>query len=201
LYKGRIAVVSSFGAESGVLLAWVAEIDPDTPVLFLQTQQHFPRTLAYRETLTAWLGLTNVRDNVPDPAEAKRSDPTGDLWWFDPDACCGLRKVVPLRAALAPFDAWVSGRKRHQSPTRAHLALTELVDGKLKINPLAYHSAAEVEAEMICRKIPRHALTSHGYPSIGCAPCTRPVANGGSRRDGRWSHSPKTECGIHAALS
>ncbi len=194
-------MVSSFGAESGVLLAWVAEIARGTPVLFLQTQRHFPQTLAYRASLAAWLGLTNVQDIVPDAAESTRSDPTGDLWWFDADNCCRLRKVRPLRAALAPFDAWVTGRKRHQSATRAGLPLIEQVDGKLKINPLAYHSAAQVEAEMISRNIPRHPLTAQGYPSIGCAPCTRPVVNDGSQRAGRWSHAAKTECGIHAALS
>jgi phosphoadenosine phosphosulfate reductase len=196
-YAGRIAVVSSFGAESAVLLALVADIDPATPVLFVQTGQHFAETLAYRHELTATLGLTDVRDIGPTTAERAANDPGDELWRYDPDACCRFRKVTPLERALAPFGAWVTGRKRHQALTRIALPLVERVDGKTKINPLADWTADQVEAEMLRRALPRHSLSLEGYPSIGCAPCTRAVAIGEDPRSGRWAGTGKTECGIH----
>ena len=196
-YAGRVAVVSSFGAESAVLLALVAEIDATTPVLFVQTGQHFAETLAYRQELAAALGLTNVRDIGPTAAERAANDPQDELWRYDPDACCRFRKVTPLERALAPFGAWVTGRKRHQALTRVALPLVERVDGKTKINPLADWTAAQVEAEMARRALPRHSLSLEGYPSIGCAPCTRAVAAGEDPRSGRWAGTGKTECGIH----
>ncbi len=196
-YAGRIAVVSSFGAESAVLLALVAEIDPTTPVLFLQTGQHFAETLAYRSELAARLCLTDVRDIGPTAADRAANDPADELWRYDPDACCRFRKVTPLERALASFDAWVTGRKRHQALTRVALPLVERVDGKTKINPLADWTAEQVEAEMVARALPRHALSLEGYASIGCAPCTRAVASGEDPRSGRWAGTGKTECGIH----
>ncbi len=196
-FAGRIAVVSSFGAESAVLLALVAEIDPATPVLFVQTGQHFAETFTYREELSARLGLTDVRDIGPTQAERAANDPAGELWRYDPDACCRFRKVTPLERALASFDAWITGRKRHQALTRIALPFIERVDGKTKINPLADWTAAEVEAEFVARALPRHALSLEGYPSIGCAPCTRAVASGEDPRSGRWAGTGKTECGIH----
>jgi len=196
-HKGRIAVVSSFGAESAVLLALVADIDPATPVLFIDTRQHFPETLAYRDELTRFLGLTDVRTVGPTNAEIEVNDPPGELWRFDPDACCRFRKVTPLERALAPFDAWVTGRKRHQALTRVALPLVENVDGKRKINPLADWTAAQIEAEIVRRGLPRHRLSEAGYPSIGCATCTRAVASGEDPRSGRWFGTGKVECGIH----
>ena len=196
-YAGSIAVVSSFGAESAVLLALVAEIDPATPVLFVQTGQHFAETLAYRRDLATKLGLTDVRDIGPTSVERAANDPGDELWRYDPDACCRFRKVTPLERALAPFTAWVTGRKRHQALTRVALPLVERVDGKTKINPLADWNADQVEAEMVARALPRHSLSLAGYPSIGCAPCTRAVASGEDPRSGRWSGTGKTECGIH----
>jgi len=196
-FRGRIAVVSSFGAESAVLLALVADIDPATPVLFVDTKQHFPETLAYRDTLIRHLGLTNVRSIGPTEAEIEANDPPGELWKYDPDACCRFRKVTPLDRALAPFDAWVTGRKRHQTLTRVALPVTEQVDGKTKINPLADWTAEQIEAEMVRRALPRHKLSLAGYPSIGCATCTRAVATGEDPRSGRWAGTGKVECGIH----
>ena len=194
-FPGRIAVVSSFGAESAVLLALVAEIDPAVPVLFLETGQHFPETLAYRSHLAATLGLRDVRDVRPQ-ALADR-DPEGQLHAFDPDACCALRKVEPLAEALRPFAAWVTGRKQGQAATRAAMPLIEHEDGRVKINPLARWDARRIEAEMVRRGLPRHPLLGRGYPSIGCAPCTRPVGAGADPRSGRWAGTSKVECGIH----
>jgi phosphoadenosine phosphosulfate reductase len=196
-HAGRVAIVSSFGAESAVLLALVAEIDPLVPVLFVDTGQHFAETLAYRDELVRFLGLADVRSVALRDRERAAEDPDGELWKYDPDACCRLRKVTPLERALAPFDAWVTGRKRHQAFSRVALPVTEKVDDKIKLNPLAAWSAAQIEAEMVRRDLPRHALSLSGYPSIGCAPCTRAVAEGEDPRSGRWAGTGKTECGIH----
>ncbi len=197
LFAGKLAVVSSFGAESAVLLAMVADIDCATPVLFIETRQHFAETLAYRRRLTAALGLTDVRDVAALEAELREADPAGELWQYDPDACCALRKVTPLERALRPFEAWVTGRKRAQSTTRAGLPFLEAAAGKVKINPLADWTSERIEAEMVRRDLPRHPLAGVGYPSIGCATCTRAVAAGEDPRSGRWSGTGKMECGIH----
>jgi phosphoadenosine phosphosulfate reductase len=197
--RGRSAAVSSFGAESAVLLSIIAEIDPSVPVVFLETGKHFPETLAYREELAAHLGLTDVRDVVPREQALRDQDPTGELWYYDPDACCRLRKVGPLERALAPFGAWISGRKRFQAQTRAALPFVEQDGARLKLNPLADWDAGRIEQELTRRALPRHPLVARGYPSIGCSVCTRSVAPGEDSRAGRWSGSMKVECGIHSA--
>lgn len=196
-FAGRIAVVSSFGADSAMLLVLVAEIDRGVPVLFLDTGMHFPETLAYRDDLAARLGLTDVRSIVPDPRDVAFRDARGDLHLFLPDDCCALRKVAPLARALAPFAAWVTGRRRHQAATRTALRFVEHVDGRAKFNPLADWSAERVAAELARRDLPRHPLAARGYLSIGCAPCTRAVRPGEDARAGRWAGHAKTECGIH----
>ncbi len=197
-FAGSIALVSSFGAESAVLLHMVAEIDPATPVLFLETGMLFPETLAYQRDLAARLGLTDLRLIRPDPAELAAEDPSGARHIYDVDGCCDLRKVRPLERALFPFDAWITGRKRRQSDTRANLAVYEEdADGRVKINPLADWDATRIRAHMLAHDLPLHPLVSKGYPSIGCAPCTSPVAAGADPRSGRWSGLDKTECGIH----
>jgi phosphoadenosine phosphosulfate reductase len=196
-FAGRLAVVSSFGADSALLLALVAEIDRRVPVLFLDTGMHFPQTLAYRDALVGRLGLTDVRAVVPDAREVAARDPQGDLHRFIPDDCCALRKVAPLGRALGPFAAWATGRRRDQAATRAALPFVERDGGRIKFNPLADWPAARVAAELARRNLPRHALTARGYPSIGCAPCTRAVQAGEDARAGRWAGHAKTECGIH----
>jgi phosphoadenosine phosphosulfate reductase len=198
-FRGEIAVVSSFGAESAVLLAFVAEIDPDTPILFLDTGQHFPETRLYRDTLVQHLGLRQVIDVTPAPAALARRDPEGMLWAFDPDTCCALRKVEPLAAALAPYRAWVTGRKRFQAETRRELPFLELVEGRVKINPLADWTPERLAAEFRRRGLPPHPLLHRGFRSIGCAPCTLPTAPGEDPRAGRWRGRMKTECGIHSS--
>jgi phosphoadenosine phosphosulfate reductase len=196
-HPGRIAAVSAFGAESAILLALVAEIDRALPIIFVDTRQHFPETLAYRDMLAERLGLTGLRNVAQQQAALAAADPTGELWRYDPDACCALRKVTPLDQALAPFNAWITGRKRHQARTRSALPLVERVGGKQKYNPLAAWTAEQIEAEMQRRALPRHPLSLAGYPSIGCAVCTRAIATGEDPRAGRWSGTGKTECGIH----
>ena len=198
-FPGRIAVVSSFGAESAVILSLVAEIDPMTPVIFLDTRKHFAETLAYRDTLATRLGLADLRVIGPDPSALAEQDSDGRLWQRNSNHCCHLRKVLPLRRALQGFDAWITGRKRYQSSARAQLAPIEVAEGRIRINPIATWTAADVEAAFEAAGLPRHPLVEMGYPSIGCAPCTRPVVSVDSLRAGRWAGTAKTECGIHRA--
>ena len=198
-FPGRIALISSFGAESAVLLDMVAGIDPATPVIFLDTGKLFGETLAYRDTLVARLRLIDVRSVRPAPLTLDTHDPDGDLWRRDPDACCALRKVAPLADALAGFDAWITGRKRYHGAQRTALDAIEAVDGRIKINPLADWSATRIEAEIAARGLPRHPLQELGYASIGCVTCTRRPLPGEAARDGRWAGLAKTECGIHRA--
>ena len=195
--KGRIAVVSSFGAESAALLHLVAAADKDIPLIFVNTQKMFGDTLAYRDELAERLGYTDLRVYRPDPYDLAARDATGLRWSYDPDGCCEIRKVAPLRRALAPFDAWISGRKAFQGSSRAALLRFEIDEGKLKLNPLADWSKDRLEAYVAEHKLPRHPLVALGYPSIGCTPCTSKVAAGEDARSGRWKGWDKTECGIH----
>jgi phosphoadenosine phosphosulfate reductase len=199
-FPGRIAVVSSFGSESAVILNLVAEIDPTTPVLFLDTRMHFTETLIYRDALAERLGLAEVRVIGPDPVAVDAQDPAGRLWQSDAERCCYLRKVLPLRRALRGFDAWITGRKRYQGGTRAVLEPIEADGGRIKINPIASWSSQDIEAAFEFAELPRHPLAGKGYTSIGCAPCTRPVRSPvlePAGRAGRWAETQKTECGIH----
>lgn len=197
---GRAALVSSFGAESAVLLHLVATIDPAVPVLFLDTGKHFAETLAYRDTLAARLALADLRILTPDPAMLAARDAAGERWTYDPDGCCELRKVIPLERALAGFDTVITGRKAFQADTRAALPRFELDAGRLKFNPLARWTKAELDAYFDAQSLPRHPLEAAGYASIGCAPCTSRVAPGEDPRAGRWRGVDKTECGIHAPV-
>jgi len=198
---GRVAIVSSFGAESAVLLHQVAQVEPAIPVLFLDTHKHFPETLSYRDDLIAHLGLTDLRILEPDEAELAARDETGLRWSYDPDGCCELRKVRPLARALAGFDATLTGRKAFQAATRAELPRFEIdtsdAAGRLKINPLIDWDAARIDAYFEEHRLPRHPLVARGFPSIGCAPCTHKVAPGEDPRSGRWKGWDKVECGIH----
>lgn len=197
---GDLAVVSSFGAESAVLLHLVASVDPTVPVLFLDTGKHFAETLAYRDLLAARLDL-NLVVLTPDPEDLAKRDETGLRWSYDPDGCCEIRKVRPLEQALAGYDASFTGRKAFQAATRANLPRFELdtsdAQGRLKINPLIDWSADDINAWFEAHDLPRHPLIAQGYPSIGCSPCTSQVAEGEDPRSGRWKGWDKTECGIH----
>lgn len=198
-FGGRIALVSSFGAEAAALLHVVAKIDRSTPVIFLDTGKHFAQTMSYREDLARALGLTDVRDIRPPADETGRADPKGDLWRRDNDACCALRKVRPLAGALAGFDAWFTGRKRVHGALRAFLPVVEASAPHIKINPLARWTGEDVEAYAAKHDLPPHPLVEQGFRSIGCWPCTAPVATGDDPRAGRWRGLQKTECGIHRA--
>ncbi|MDE3238258.1 MAG: phosphoadenylyl-sulfate reductase [Paracoccaceae bacterium] len=195
---GRVAMVSSFGAESVVLLHLVSIIDRTLPVLFLDTQMLFPETMAYQAEVAERLGLTEIRIIRPDPVAVLARDVDNILHQVDPDGCCALRKTEPLERALKTFDAWITGRKRYQGQTRAALDFFEAEEnGRIKINPLAHWDRQDIQDYMLENKLPRHPLVSRGYPSIGCAPCTTPVKEGEDPRAGRWRGRDKEECGIH----
>lgn len=200
VFRGRIAVVSSFGSESAVLLHMVAGIDPTVPVLFLNTGKLFGETLRYRDRLQELLGLTDLRAVGPHPEDIKRLDSEGTLWSRDPDKCCALRKVWPLQRALQPFEAQVTGRKRFQTKARAELETIEFVDGRFKINPLATFGRGDLERYMERHSLPAHPLVKDGYLSIGCMPCTNRVKEGEDYRSGRWAGLDKEECGIHEPI-
>lgn len=201
-FPGRIALVSSFGTESAVLLALAAEVDPAVPVIFLDTGRHFGETLRYRDRLVARLGLKDVRSIGPEDA-VDTEDRDGMLWHRDSDRCCFLRKVLPLRRALEGFDAWITGRKRYQGGLRTLLTPIEVEDGHIKFNPLANWSREDIDREFAARSLPRHPLEQEGFLSIGCMPCTARLNSeqDGNRRAGRWPGTEKTECGIHLSAA
>jgi len=198
VFRDRIALVSSFGAESAVLLDLVAKVDPATPVLFLDTGNLFAETLRYREALAERLGLTDIRVLRPDAWSLDAEDRDGELWQVDADRCCYLRKVLPLSCGLQSFDAWITGRKRFQGGERGGLATIESDSGgKVKINPLANWTPAEIATYFEVHDLPRHTMQADGYPSIGCVHCTSQAKAWEGARAGRWRHTLKSECGIH----
>jgi len=195
--RERLALVSSFGTEAAALLKVVADVDPAIPVIFLDTGWLFEETLAYRDTLIAKLGLRDVRSIKPQDETLRREDPDRELWFSDPDACCRIRKVEPLKRALAPFAAWITGRKRFQGGLRTAIPVVEADGDRLKFNPFANVTRGEIEAIYAQAKLPPHPLAASGFLSVGCMPCTSRTLAGEDARDGRWRGRAKTECGIH----
>lgn len=211
-FSGRIAMSSSFGPESGVLLSLVSGIDPGLPILFLETGYHFPETLQYKETLTKLFGLTNVMDLTADPrrkAEVVKQY-EGVPYEKNPDLCCQINKVEPLDSALKDFDAWMSGIRRQQTDFRKSIRIVEEYEREgtaegpplhiYKISPLANLTSREAWWHLKEHNIPKHPLYDKGFLSVGCWPCTRPVQPGDDERSGRWAGKPKTECGIHTFM-
>ena len=198
-FGDSLALVSSFGAESAVLLDLVAKVKKDMPVLFLDTGMLFGQTLDYRRNLAERLGLTNVRDLRPAYNDLATEDPEAKLWQTDTDACCNIRKVLPLDRALADFDAWITGRKRFHGGDRLSLPVVEEAGDQVKFNPLANWGKDELDAYAAEHDLPAHPLVAQGFPSIGCWPCTEPAEDGDDTRAGRWKGLDKTECGIHLA--
>lgn len=196
-FPGRVALVSSFGAESSVLLHMVSRIDKTLPVLFIDTKMLFPETLAYRDELVAHLGLRNLIVIGPNERQLAEEDPENFLWSSDPDRCCEIRKIIPLAGELEGFDAWITGRKRFQAQTRASLPLFETDERRVKINPLANWTASGLLNYIRANGLPHHPMVAKGYPSIGCIPCTSPVKPGEDNRAGRWRGRGKLECGLH----
>lgn len=198
---GNVAVVSSFGTESAVLLSLIAKADRTVPVIFVDTLKMFGETLDYRETLISTLGFTDSRAVVPNAEVLAKKDETGLRWSYDPDGCCEIRKVEPMARAKEGLDAWISGRKAFQSVTRQNLPRFEVEDGRLKINPLGDWTKDDLEAWFEAENLPRHPLEAQGYLSIGCEPCTSKVLPGEDPRAGRWRGWDKVECGIHSPVT
>ncbi len=197
---GKTAIVSSFGVESAVMLHLAARLDPNVPVLFIDTRMMFQETLDYQRELADHLKLTNVREISASAEQLRRQDVFGRLHLKDPDACCNLRKTQPLHEALNGYDSWINGRKRHQTVQRANIQPVEVEgDGRLKFNPMLHWDRTAIEMYFETYGLPRHPLASQGFTSIGCAPCTARVNSSDNLREGRWAGFDKTECGIHYA--
>jgi phosphoadenosine phosphosulfate reductase len=195
--REHLALVSSFGTESAALLKVMADVDPAIPVIFLDTGWLFEETLVYRDTLIATLGLRDVRSIKPLEETLSREDANRELWFSDPDACCQIRKVEPLKRALAPFSAWINGRKRFQGGLRATIPVVEDDGIRLKFNAFANLAREQIEAIYKLAKLPPHPLVASGFLSVGCMPCTSRTSANEDVRAGRWRGRAKTECGIH----
>lgn len=196
-YRDRVALVSSFGAESAVLLHMAAQVSKDIPVIFLDTGKLFAVTHDYQADLAARLGLNNLRTIHPETEDIKTEDRSGALWREDPDRCCTIRKTWPLNRALKGFDAWVTGRKKFQNTDRKQASGVQTQDGRLILSPLLNWPKPSIDAYFETHGLPRHPLVRDGYLSIGCFTCTLPVGEGEDQRAGRWQGQAKTECGIH----
>ncbi|CAN5127951.1 phosphoadenylyl-sulfate reductase [soil metagenome] len=197
---GHVAVVSSFGTESAVLLHLVSRADRNVPVIFVDTLKMFPETLDYRDTLITAFGIRNSFVVTPEADMIEKKDATGLRWSYDPDGCCAIRKVEPLARAKKGLDTWISGRKAFQSVTRQNIPRFEIEDGRMKLNPLGDWTKADLDAYFAEQDLPHHPLEAQGYLSIGCEPCTSKVQAGEDPRAGRWRGWDKVECGIHTPI-
>jgi phosphoadenosine phosphosulfate reductase len=187
----RLCLTCSWQRQSSALVHMVSELELGVDVVELDTLVLFPETYATRDRLVEQYGL-ELKSFRP-------LDPIDRLWETDPDRCCGIRKVEPLERALAGYDAWITGIRREQSPTRANAQKVEWSEryGVWKIQPLVDWDSKRVDAYITVNEIPYNPLHDQGYPSIGCIHCTRPVTAGEDERAGRWAGSTKLECGIH----
>ncbi|WP_456428588.1 phosphoadenylyl-sulfate reductase [Rhodocaloribacter sp.] len=193
----EIAATSSFQTQSVPLLHMIARVAPEMPVFFLDTGFHFAETLAFRDRLRERFGLNVVALTPEDGHEAFRRR-HGDLYRRDPDLCCFINKVEPLERAMKGMRAWISGIRRDQTLHRAATPIVSLgPEGRVKVCPLAGWTRRDVWRYLHDHELPEHPLLKKGYLSIGCAPCTQPVADGADERAGRWAGREKTECGLH----
>ncbi len=197
-----IAFATGFGAEGCVLVAMLSNIRPGARIFYLDTDLLFPETYALRDRLEARFGVRFERRATRVSLSNQAAEYGERLWDRQPDLCCRLRKVEPLKEMLHGLRAWVTAIRRDQSPARAHIGLVERDEkfGLIKINPLAAWSARDVWNYIARYDVPYNPLHDHGYLSIGCAPCTTPVQIGEDARAGRWRGTSKTECGIHSKL-
>ena len=188
-FGDRVVLAASF--QDCVLIDVATKVAPGVEVVFLDTQMHFPETYEYVETIRRVYDL-NLRVVTPLVGP-------DDMWRDDPNECCVLRKVEPLARALEGKDAWITGLRRVEAPTRADAPIVGIDHGRgiVKVNPLAPWTDADIEGSARDRGLPEHPLRAQGYASIGCAPCTRPVTPGDDPRSGRWAGRDKTECGLH----
>ena len=197
-FGDRLCLTCSWQRQSSVLVHMVSELGLDIDVVELDTLLFFQETYETRDRLVERYGLDLVRPEVISVAEQHRREGP-NLWESNPDRCCHIRKVEPLERALAGYDAWVTGIRREQSPSRAGASRVEWSEryGVWKVQPLVDWDSKRVQAYIHVNEIPYNPLHDVGYPSIGCIPCTRPVQEGEEERAGRWAGSDKLECGIH----
>jgi phosphoadenosine phosphosulfate reductase len=196
-----VILTCSFQHEGVVIAHMLREVAPWVPVVFLDTGFHFPETLAYKDEIVRRFGLRvkEVRPEMPREEFAKKHGL--DLYSRNPDLCCAINKVAPLKKALEGVRCWINGRRRDQSSVRRVIPIVERFEGGVhKVNPLANWASADTHRYLQRHDIPEHPLFEKGYASIGCAPCTRPILAGEDERAGRWSGTGKTECGIHTLL-
>ena len=203
-YAPKIVLACSFGAEDVVLVDMIHRLDPSVPLFYLDTDFLFPETYATRDRIIEQYNLKPAQvikmQSLLTP-ERQAQQYGKALWASDPDHCCQLRKIEPLMRVLKGFDAWVTGIRREQAPTRANAKLIEW-DSKfelVKVNPLAKWTWAEVWTYIKVYEVPYNELHDRHYPSIGCTYCTKPVMPGEDPRSGRWRGREKTECGLHKA--
>ncbi len=198
-FGSDIAMATGFGAEGCVLVAMLSKISRDTRVFYLDTDLLFPETYALRDQLAARYGVRFERRATRLSLGEQAVEHGERLWERQPNLCCQLRKVEPLREVLKGLGAWVTAIRRDQSPERAGIRVIEQDEkyGLIKINPLAAWSAIEVWSYIARNEVPYNPLHNRGYPSLGCVPCTTPVQVGETPRAGRWRGINKTECGIH----
>lgn len=199
-FHPSVAMSSSFQTQSVPLLHLVSNAYPALPIIFLETGYHFPQTLSFRDQLVEEWNL-NLREMRGDKErERAAQDGPQPLYKTDPDTCCHINKVRPMNRALQDYDAWVSGIRRDQSPERADIEIVETTDdGMIRIHPMANWTDDDVQAYIQEHELPEHPLTSEGYESIGCWPCTK-RPEGDDARSGRWAGTDKTECGLHTDL-
>lgn len=195
----RIVLACSFGAEDVALVDMLQGIDPEVDIFYLDTDLHFAETYQTRDRLTERYGKRFIRVSPELTLEEQAKIRGERLWERDPNLCCRLRKVEPLKKVLAGYLAWITGIRREQSPTRAHAEVAEWDEsfGLVKLNPLAHWTHDQVWSYIRERNVPYNPLHDRRYPSIGCEPCTRPVEPGQDFRAGRWAGFDKTECGLH----
>lgn len=191
-FGGELVIAGSF--QDAVLIDIAEKVAPGIEVVFLDTQYHFAETLWFVEEVRRRYDL-NLR--VVSPLPEVQPD---NRWQVDVEGCCGVRKVEPLARALAGKAAWITGLRRVDAPTRANAPVVswDLARNMVKVNPLAAWTDADMAGYIADHDLPVNPLTERGYPSVGCWPCTRPVAPGEDPRAGRWSGKDKTECGLHA---
>ncbi|MGH7821499.1 MAG: phosphoadenylyl-sulfate reductase, partial [Candidatus Binatia bacterium] len=196
-----VILTCSFQHDGVALAHMLRGIDSSVPVLFVDTGYHFSETLAYMEEITRRfdLNLRVLRPSMPREQFARQHGL--DLYSRDPDLCCAINKVAPLREALQGVRCWINGRRRNQSSLRRAISIVERYEGGVhKVNPLVNWTSQDTHRYLVQHGIPEHPLFEKGYASIGCAPCTRPILAGEDERAGRWSGTGKTECGIHTLL-
>jgi phosphoadenosine phosphosulfate reductase len=201
-FAGRIVLACSFGAEDVALVDMIHRLNPSVPLFYLDTEFLFKETYDVRDRLAAQYGLRpeqiiRVTSALSPQEQAARYGEA--LWARDPDHCCRLRKIEPLTGILRHYDAWITGIRRDQAPTRANARLIEWDDkfSLVKVNPLAKWTSEDVWAYIRLFEVPYNELHDRHYPSIGCTHCTAPVQPGEDPRSGRWKQFAKTECGLH----